>query len=80
VAIWLRAVWLAIVLIVPGGFVLFFGFALGRALVNRWRTVRASGKEPNLREAVAGVRLSDITREFRVLANAPGTGRRADAA
>lgn len=78
-AIWLRAVWLAIVLIVPGGFVVFLGFALGRALVHRWRAVRANGRDPKLRELLAGVRWSDVTHQFRVLASTPGTGRRADA-
>lgn len=74
---WLRTIWLAMVLIVPGGFVVFVAWALGRALLYRWRTARQRGERRKLRQVLASLRWSDVDRELRALANAPGTKGRA---
>ncbi len=75
--LWLRAMWLAMVLIVPGGFVVFVALALGRALLHRWRTARRVGEKPKLRQVLVSLRWSDVDRELRALANATGTKGRA---
>jgi hypothetical protein len=74
---WLRAIWVAMVLIVPGGFAVFVALALGRALLHRWRTARQVGERPKLRQVLISLRWSDVDRELRALAHAPGTKGRA---
>jgi hypothetical protein len=75
--LWLRAMWLAMVLIVPGGFLVFVALALSRALLYRWRTARQVGEKPKLRQILASLRWSDVDRELRALANASGPKGRA---
>lgn len=75
--LWLRAMWLAMVLIVPGGFVVFVALALSRALRYRWRTARQVGGKPKLRQILVSLSWSDVDRELRALANATGAKGRA---
>ncbi len=63
---WARTFWVAVVLIVPGGFLLFLGYAFGRALL---RTKRAASNAPNgaarPSRLPAHVTLKDVLREVR---------------
>jgi hypothetical protein len=63
---WAKAFWVVLVLIVPGGFLVFLAYAFGRAFLNGRRVVaRANGGEVHLKDVLAQVRLSDVLREVR---------------
>ncbi len=63
---WVRTIWVAVVLIVPGGFLLFLGYAFGRALLQTKRTVaKAHGGEAHLRDVLANVSFKDVLHEVR---------------
>jgi len=63
---WARTFWVAVVLIVPGGFLLFLGYAFGRALLRTKRAAaNAPGKEARPRPFPARVTLKDVLREVR---------------
>ena len=48
---WVRTFWAAVILILPGGFLLFLGYAFGRALLQTRRAVaEAHGGDAHLRE------------------------------
>ncbi len=63
---WARAFWVAMVLILPGGFMVFLAYAFGRALLKGKRAAaRAQGGQVRLRQVLANVRFKDILREVR---------------
>jgi len=63
---WLRTFWAAVILILPGGFLLFLGYAFGRALLQTRRAVaEAHGGDADLREVLASMRLKDVLHEVR---------------
>jgi hypothetical protein len=63
---WARTFWVGVVLIVPGGFLLFLSYAFARTLLNRKRAAaQANGGEAHLRDVLAEMRLKDLLREVR---------------
>ena len=76
-SLWVRTIWVVMVLIVPGGFLLFLGFALGRAWLRRYRVAQASGAAT--RSVFASLSWGEVARELRALASPPRTRQDADA-
>ncbi len=63
---WARTLWVATVLIVPGGFLFFLAFAFGRVLLRSKRAaVQERGGEAHLRDIIARLSLKDVLREVR---------------
>lgn len=63
---WVRTFWAAVILILPGGFLLFLGYAFGRALLRtRLALAQSHGGEAHFREILASVRLRDVLHEVR---------------
>jgi hypothetical protein len=66
-AVWIKTAWVATVLIVPGGFLVFLAYIWARALVRareKAQAVTTGGPVP-LREVLAEVRFRDLVREAR---------------
>ncbi|HYR56249.1 MAG TPA: hypothetical protein VEM39_09025 [Myxococcaceae bacterium] len=63
---WARAFWMAVVLIVPGGFVLFLAYAFSRALLAKRREIaQANRTDAHWREVLANTHFQDVLREVR---------------
>ncbi len=60
-----RLIWVAMVLLVPGGLVLLFTYLLARALLHTWQHEQTSEGLTKVRRVVSSVRLRDIVREAR---------------
>ena len=63
---WARAFWMAVVLIVPGGFALFLAYAFTRAvLAKRREMAQANRGDAHWRDVLAKIRFQDILTEVR---------------
>ncbi len=64
---WARTFWVGVVLIVPGGFLLFLGYAFGRALLRTKRAAAANASDGEARphRFPTQVTLKDVLREVR---------------
>lgn len=63
---WVRTIWVGIILVVPGGFLLFLTYAFGRAVL-RVRRVAAQGAggQTAADHLLAQVTFKDVLREVR---------------
>lgn len=62
---WVRAIWVGVVLIVPGGFLFFLAYAFGRALVRAHRAAAAKRDASSPRPRLLQFTLQDVLREVR---------------
>ncbi len=63
---WARAFWMAVVLIVPGGFALFLAYAFARAVLAKRREIaQVNPGDAHLRDVLAKIRFQDILTEVR---------------
>ena len=65
--IWLRTIWVGTVLVVPGGFLLFFAYLFARAVRRSWHVALAQnpGQEVRLFQLLRQVQFQDLLREAR---------------
>jgi hypothetical protein len=65
-AVWLRLLWVAMILVMPGGFALFTLFVLGRAVRLQYGELKASGAPgAPVYAALSRVRWRDVVRQAR---------------
>ena len=64
-AAWLKIVWAAAILVVPGGFVLFAVFAIARALRQIRSAAQVRGGAVSLRHVLAEMSFRQVLREAR---------------
>jgi len=66
-SIWLKTIWVATVLVVPGGFLLFFAYLLARAVMHNWHLSVAQSPDQQVRllQVLRQVQFQDLLREAR---------------
>jgi hypothetical protein len=66
-SIWLRTIWVATVLILPGGFLLFLGFLVARTVmrIRHEALAQQPGQDVRLLNLLSRVRFQDLLREAR---------------
>ena len=67
--IWLRTIWVGTVLVVPGGFLLFFAYLLARTVMRNWQIAAAQNPDQAVRvfRVLRQVQLQDLLREARTV-------------
>jgi len=66
-SILLRTIWVGTVLVVPGGFLLFFAYLLARAVIRKWQVAAVQNPDQGVRvlQVLRQVQLQDLLREAR---------------
>ena len=64
-SVWWKMVLGLLMVLLPGGFVLLFAYALFRALHHGWVVAQAQGGKVHLRDVVASIHFRDVLREAR---------------
>jgi hypothetical protein len=63
---WARTIFVLLLLLVPGGFLVLLGLAVARAFLNRKRALsETKDTQPRLGEVLAQMRPRDVFRELR---------------